>query len=227
MRDSYQQFFSKGFISKEQFFEFGLQETIYIPLDKAELEWEKLKTRIKNNEETYIRGFGRDASGTHLFQELYKNILGNENIKKDPTNNNKPTKLIRELTGYSKSVTSKNSKYKLIRNYQVSHVFGRTKNVYAFTAPWNIVYLPKILDPFTGHEAKGEMIEEFTTLFQQQCYGAFSALIEDFNQTITSPELTEKLTQYIYKLENNSDLEAKIFKKLRNAIETEFEPIIL
>ena len=204
MRDSYQQFFSKGLISKEQFFEFGLQETIYIPLDKAEIEWKNLKKRIKNNEEIYIRGFGRDASGTYLFQELYKNILGNENIKKDATNNDKPTKLIRELTGYSKSVTSKNSKYKLIRNYQISHVFGRTKNAYAFTAPWNIVYLPKILDPFTGHEAKGEMIEEFTTLFQQQCYGIFSNLIEDFNNIISSPELTGKLAQYIYKLDVKS-----------------------
>lgn len=47
-------------------------------------------------------------------------------------------------------------------------MFGRTKNIYAFTAPWNIVYMPKILDPFTGHEAKGEMVDEYRMLFQKQ-----------------------------------------------------------
>ncbi len=227
MRDSYIRFFSEDYITKEQFFEFGLQETIYIPLDKAEKEWSELKNRIKNNEEVFIRGFGRDAAGTHLFQELYESIIGNENIKKDATNNNKPAKLIRELTGYSKSVTSNNSKFKPIRNYQISHVFGRTKNVYAFTAPWNIVYLPKILDPFTGHEAKGEMIEEFTALFQKQCYGIFSDLIEDFNSIITSPKFTENLYQHIYKLEYDGKYDAKVIKKLRDAIQKEFKPIII
>ncbi|MFT4807950.1 MAG: hypothetical protein ACI9LX_001273, partial [Paraglaciecola sp.] len=36
MRDSYIKFFSEGHISKEQFFEFGLKETIYAPYEKAE-----------------------------------------------------------------------------------------------------------------------------------------------------------------------------------------------
>jgi len=147
MRDSYIRFFSKGYISKEQFFEFGLKETIYAPYEKAESEWNRLKQRIENNQEVFIRGFGRDANGTHLFQELYARLVGNHNVKKDPTNNAEPTKIIRELTGYSKT---KYSKYELIRNYQISHIFGRTKNIYAFTAPWNIVYMPKMLDPFTG-----------------------------------------------------------------------------
>ena len=138
MRDSYIRFFSEGYISKEQFFEFGLKETIYAPYGKVELEWNRLKNRILNNESVFMRGFGRDANGTYLFQELYKRLNGNNNIKKDPTNNAEPTKIIRALTGYSKTV---NSKYELIRNYQISHIFGRTKNIYAFTAPWNIVYI--------------------------------------------------------------------------------------
>jgi len=111
MRDSYTRFFSEGNISKEQFFEFGLKETIYPIYKKAELEWEKLKQRIQHNGKVYIRGFGRDANGTHLFQEFYSRLLGNNNITKDATNNAQPTKIIKELTGYSKT---KSSKYELL-----------------------------------------------------------------------------------------------------------------
>ena len=126
MRDSYIKFFSEGHISKAQFCEFCLKDTIYAPYEKAERGWSQLKKHIKNNEEVFIRGFDRYANGTHLFQELYKRLVGNDKVKKDPTNNDEPTKIIRELTGYSKT---KNAKYELIRNYKISHIFGRTKNI--------------------------------------------------------------------------------------------------
>ena len=222
MRDSYIRFFSEGYISKEDFFDFGLKETIYAPYEKAELEWTLLKSRIHNNKQVFIRGFGRDANGTHLFQELYARLLGNNNVIKDPTNNAEPTKLIRDLTGYSKT---KNSKYELIRNYQISHIFGRTKNVYAFTAPWNIVYMPKMLDPFTGHEAKGEMIDEYTLLFQKQGYKQFAGLIEDFNEIITSPRFVENLNRCLQELSDDSSFEMKDIEKLKNAVYSEFKPI--
>jgi len=213
---------SEGYISKEQFFEFGLKETIYAPIEKAEREWMLLKNRIKNNEEVFIRGFGRDANGTHLFQELYNRLVGNSNVKKDPTNNAEPTKIIRELTGYSKT---KNSKYELIRNYQISHIFGRTKNIYAFTAPWNIVYMPKMLDPFTGHEAKGNMIDEYTILFQKQGYEQFAKLIDDFNEIITSSNFKAKLSYSLNELSEDKSFESKDIEKLKMAVNNEFMPI--
>ncbi len=222
MRDSYIKFFSEGYISKEQFFEFGLKETIYAPYDKAEQEWNQLKNRIKNNEEVFIRGFGRDANGTHLFQEFYQRLVGNDKVKKDPTNNAEPTKIIREMTGYSKI---KSSKYQLIRNYQVSHIFGRTKNIYAFTAPWNIVYMPKMLDPFTGHEAKGEMIDEYTLLFQKQSYEQFGKLIDEFNEIITCSSFQDNLGSCLNSLSADSFFEKKDIEKLKTAIHNEFMPI--
>ncbi len=222
MRDSYIKFFSEGYISKEQFFEFGLKETIYAPYDKAESEWSRLKQRIENNQEVFIRGFGRDANGTHLFQELYARLVGNHNIKKDPTNNAEPTKIIRELTGYSKT---KNSKYEPIRNYQISHIFGRTKNIYAFTAPWNIVYMPKMLDPFTGHEAKGEMIDEYTLLFQKQGYQKFERLIAEFNEIVTNQGFRGRLKDCLDGLSADDSFENKEIEKLKTAVNNEFMPI--
>ena len=213
MRDSYECFFSQGFITKEQFFEFGLQETIYAPVEVATDAWENLKRRIITNQQVYIRGFGRNSNGTHLFQEFYKKVLGNEHVTVDPTNNAMPTKLIRDLTGYSKT---KSAKHEPIRNYQISHIFGRTKNVFAFTAPWNIVYMPKMLDPFTGHEAKGEMIDEYQKLFQQQSYKHFEPLIEDYNKLITSPDLTERILEYLDKITSQTDINIKDAGKLKN-----------
>lgn len=135
MIDSYEKFLTK-YVSKEDFFDFGLNETIYIPIDKVEKEWSNLKNRIFENQNVFIRGFGRDAAGTHLFLKFYENIFEHSNIVKDPTNNQQPTKLLESLTGLKKN--------KDIRNYQVSHIFGRTKNIFTFTAPWNIIFMPKI-----------------------------------------------------------------------------------
>lgn len=222
MRDSYIRFFSECSITKEHFFEFGLKETIYAPYDKAEQNWNQLKNRIQNNEEVFIRGFGRDANGTHLFQELYQRMLGNSKVKKDPTNNAEPAKIIKELTGYSKT---KNSKYELIRNYQISHIFGRTKNLYAFTAPWNIVYMPKMLDPFTGHEAKGEMIDEYTLLFQKQGYMQFEKLIDDFNEIITDENFKNNLSYCLDSLNSDNSFEKKDIEKLKASVQNEFMPI--
>jgi hypothetical protein len=222
MRDSYLRFFEEGYISKEQFFEFGLKEIIYSPYDKAEVEWTELKRKILNNDEVYIRGFGRDASGTYLFQDLYKQLVGNSNVIKDPTNNAEPTKVIKELTGYSKT---KSSNYELIRNYQISHVFGRTKNVYAFTAPWNLVYIPKILDPFTGHEAKGELIHEFTFLFRQQTYKKFEILIDDFNEIVSNASFIDNLDNCLSSMEMSNSYSKQDIVKLRTSVKVEFMPI--
>ena len=59
--NSYERFFSKFNLSKEQFFNFGICETIYAPLCKAKKGWEDIKRRISNNDTVYIRGFGRDS----------------------------------------------------------------------------------------------------------------------------------------------------------------------
>jgi hypothetical protein len=224
MRDAYIRFFAEGYISKEQFFDFGLKETIYIPYEKAESEWERLKYRIQNNEKVFIRGFGRDSTGTHLFQNLYRLAINNSNVLKDATNNAEPTKVIRRLTCYSKS---KSTLHEPIRNYQISHIFGRTKNVYAFTAPWNIVYMPKLLDPFTGHEAKGDLIDEYTELFQKQGYAKFAKLIDEFNEIVTNTVFIQKLENCFLQLVHDMSVTSSEINKLKKAVADEFAPIEL
>ena len=106
MLDSYENFLSEFKISIDQFLDFGIKSVIYIPDDKAKENWNYLKNRINNDGEVFIRGFGRDAKGTPLLLDFYKHLLGNSHIKKDPTNNSQPTKMIKELSGYSKVKSS-------------------------------------------------------------------------------------------------------------------------
>jgi hypothetical protein len=47
MIDSYELLLTQ-YISKEDFFRFGLEKTIYIPTDKVEAEWQSLKNNIAN-----------------------------------------------------------------------------------------------------------------------------------------------------------------------------------
>ncbi|EPF28976.1 hypothetical protein DWB79_06175 [Treponema medium] len=170
--DAYKQFFK--FYSKDDLFTFGLDNIISIDKQKAVIEWNKLKSNINNKSANlYVRSSGRNASGNSILQQLYKDVF-ELNIRFDPTNNAKPTKLLEDNTGYKKNLT--------IFNYQVSHVFGQTKNVYCFTAPWNIVFIPKIIDPFTGHEAKGDYVDEFKNLFKNHIYKLYKELIDEYNE---------------------------------------------
>ena len=95
MKDSYEIFFKK-FVKKEDFFSFGLEEIIYIDSKIAEIKWNELKKSIKNNQRIFIRGYGRNSSGSDLVLNFYKKVFQNKNIVIDKTNNLEPTKVLNE-----------------------------------------------------------------------------------------------------------------------------------
>ena len=169
--DSYEQFFK--ICSKDTLFQFGLDNIISIEENQCIKLWNELKQRINNRDDSiYIRSSGRNGVGNNTLLQLYKDIF-NLSVRIDPSNNQQPTKLIETYTGYKKNHS--------IFNYQVAHVFGNTKNIFCFTAPWNIVFIPKIIDPFTGHESKGKYVEEFQKLFQSFIYQKYKSCIDDYN----------------------------------------------
>lgn len=222
-RDAYQRFF-ENLVSQEDFFKFGLEEIIFADKVKAKTKWDSLKLNLFSNESVFIRSYGRKGVNSQLYQDLYSNLFGNTHIQIDPTNNQKPRKLIEELTRYMKSPKKG---YEPIQNYQVSHVFGRTKNALAFTAPWNIVYLPKLLDPFTGHEAKGKSVAEFTKMFQKKCINEFKDMILEFNEIMESDQVTSKLSQGIDYVVAKNNLDQKQKQQFEKSVYSEFKPIQL
>ncbi len=202
--DAYAKFFE--LLPKNHFFDFGLNNIITIKKDIVEVEWLKLKNKIANkSNELFVRNSGRNGTGNKALALLYKEVFGID-INFDLTNNNKPTQLIMNSTGYRKNKT--------IFNYQVSHVFGNTKNVFCFTAPWNIVLIPKIVDPFTGHEAVGDYVIEFRQLFRNRIFKSYSDYILDYN------ELMNQWSPKVFKW-----IEENISDKDRNKYMKEFQCI--
>lgn len=223
IKDGYDEFFEYFKISKEDFVSYGIKNLLLCNVDKAYAEWKDLKLRIATNQDVYIRGYGRNASSTNLFFKLYQHLLSNENIRKDPTNNAVPSKLIQEWTGFSKLKSAKNNH---IQNYQVSHIFGMTKNPYLFAAPFNIFFIPKIFDPFTGHEAKGDIVDLFTEKIRGLALQKFEPIIEEYNGIVTNKIFIEKreeaLSKVLITAENN-----KCFEKFKKDVIAELSEIRL
>ena len=218
MRDAYERFFEKFSITHDDFFQFGLDEIIHIPIETAVTEWANLKQQVLSNQPVTIRSYGRQGRGSQLFVNLIGEVLGNTNVAIDRTNNNAPTRALEIQSGHSKK-GRKGCVH--VRNYQVAHVFGRTKNPFAFTAPWNMVFIPKILDPFTGHEAKGEAPARFQKMFQRHVFNIFKPLIEDFNSIVSNTSLQSKIARHL----DSVDLEEKERKDFEKAVGDVFSPV--
>lgn len=188
--DSYECFFKKFNIGKEDFYKFGLEETIYAPDEEIEEYWNELKRRVINNEKVYIRGYGRDAHGTTLYKKFHIKVFGNENIIKDSTNNSKPQGLIEKLTGLRRK--------KNLLNYQVAHIFGMTRNALMFEAPWNIALVPKIIDPLTGHESNGAWAMEYQKLFIANMRKKYAKYIDEYNEIAIKYDFKGKMQEFAF-----------------------------
>lgn len=215
--DSYQEFLIHFQIDRESFFEWGISATIFPPIDRVSLEWEDLKRRIFNNQTVYTRGYGRDAHGTQMYKDFYANLLGNTHVEKDPTNNAVPHKLIQRTTELKRNSD--------IFNYQVSHIWGHTKNIFMFEAPWNICYTPKIMDPFTGHETQGIWPTEYQKLFLAKANELYSPFVDEYNQILKSLDVNKKLQEYISSLDSRSH--AKELAQFSKDAASELSPIML
>lgn len=213
--DSYQKFLDYFGIEKQTLFEWGIEATIFPPIEKVVQEWEVLKTKVLTNQLVYIRGYGRDGHGTQLYKDLYRYLFGNEHVEKDPTNNAVPQKCIQRTTGLKRN--------KDIFNYQISHIWGHTKNVFLFEAPWNICYTPKIMDPFTGHETKGSWPEEYQRIFLDRAMELYRPFVADYNKLMNDLGVDELISQYLAGIKGT--ISSKEFMQFEKDIRSEFCPL--
>jgi hypothetical protein len=217
MRDAYLRFLDRFKIGHEEFFRHGLDDIIHVPLDVARRDWDALKDRVTTGGRVFIRSYGAGRKNSHQFISFYSQVFAHNQIEVDPTNNSEPQKLLARWTGFSRRRGGN------LRNYQVSHVFGRTKNAYAFTAPWNIVYVPKVIDPFTGHEAKGELPQHFRRLFERHVFELYEPLIKEFNALVVDAGLGTRIAEYAQQFDDGTVTNAKFIADLR----AQFAPIEL
>lgn len=187
--DSYIEFLDYFNIDLNQFVECGLSAVIFPPVDQVRIEWDYLKNRVFNNERVFIRGYGRTPQGISLYRGPYQFLFDNFNVDIDPTNNTIPHKLIYKLTDLKRNKT--------IFNYQVSHIWGRTKNIFMFECPWNICYTPKLMNPFTGHESSGKISSIFKTMFLKRAYSIYEPFISEYNNIILQYDIQNKIDEYL------------------------------
>lgn len=186
MKDGYRDILSHLNVEEEAFIKIGIDSVIdaSIKIEEAKKEWMSLVERVESGgDRVFVRSYGRGRNSEEWIKFLNE-IFPNANLMVDRTNNDCPKKIIKKLTNYSNKLykSKQNDHIGYLMNYRVSHVFGKTKNPFAFTAPWNIVYLPIIFDPLTGHESSGEMSLKFSKLLKSKVYRIFEVEIDQFNK---------------------------------------------
>jgi len=160
-----------------------------------------------------------------LYQELYRILLKNDKLKKDSTNNAKPTQLLQNITNYSKTIKKDNGTKRKISNYQVTHIFGRTKNPFLFTAPWNIVWKSKMLDPFTGHESKGENTTDYKNAFLKKTKELYHEYINEYNILVLKYFTEEKIENAFNQMSLDLTVDEKTFEKFKTDARNELMKI--
>ncbi|RIM28619.1 hypothetical protein [Staphylococcus chromogenes] len=87
-----------------------------------------------------------------------------------------------------------------------------------------MAYIPKILDPFTGHEATGDLVAEFTGQLQYFFYDKYNVIIEEYNAN--NEQLLQLSLEYVnsdaFVTGDKSDKEIDDFKK---SIEFQFSKL--
>ncbi len=155
--------------------------------------------------------------------DFYKSC-GFDNVKVDLDNNSEPTKILESTTHNVKHNSKKNYSVSTLINYQTSHIFGKTKNIYCFTAPWNICFVPKIIDPLTGHEAKGGFPESFKKRWMKKVKKKYKNYIGEYNELVADFDIDSKLKTFFDSPEYSSkhSLNKKRFIK---DMKEQFSPI--
>lgn len=225
MKDAYQILFDKTTFTKDEFFKIGIDNIIFGTQDKLEIQWEELKSNLKHNKALFIRGYSRDTTKTEAFFRLNKYLFGHTNLTVDKTNNLIPTQIIASLTNLKKTIKTDTSSNERIQNFQVSHIFGKTKNPLLFNAGWNIAYIPKYLDPFTGHETQGQISQDFKKMFSIYLKPKLQFFIDDYNSIVNDNIFRESLTKSIDLIKSELNMTDKSFRTFSTNAMNEFSPI--
>jgi hypothetical protein len=214
MLDSYEALIPE-YITKEEFFRYGVEKTICIPDSKIKDEWDKLRKKLENNKAVFTRGSKASAENQLIF-DFYKTVFKNDSVKKDPSNTQNPTKVMDSLSGYTK---------KDLKNYQLFSPFAKSKNALCFCAPWNIVYIPKILEPLLSAEASSPLAKEFKEYFLTHLYKKFKTYIDEYNKIVTNDHFVRSMDDYFRGMYENTYQDKAHVKKFEEVMYQEFAAI--
>ena len=190
--DSYDEFLGligRKRVSREQFIEFGLEHVYMVDDDLALSELENAIKALKDRKDTQlltIRRYGKNEDNQdNPYLKLYEKIF-DVSLTQDRDNNQRPIEIMKHLFGCSfKS-----------QHYQCAHVWGMTKNPIMFTALFNIVLIPRMFDPLTGHESRGRLLNEFQRRFKEHVKAHFKRSIVRYNRFLRGRGMEEQINRY-------------------------------
>ncbi len=188
-RDSYFNFLNYFEIDSILFFRWGIEAMIFPPMEQVDLEWRILKSRILNGEVVFIGGTGKGAGRIPLYIDFYNYVFGNKNVQKDT--NNKIQIDLKNMTDLDR----KND----INNYQVYSIWSRSRNIFLYEAPWNVCYIPNMIDLLLCPESKGDLPEEFRKYFLKYVRKKYWKYINDYNRIIDEYKVALRLKEFCEK----------------------------
>jgi len=197
-RESYHEFLEMFGIMPQAVCDFGLEYSVFAEPDVAQAQWQKLKDALLNDGQLHIRAItGKDQDREFQFyKRLSAYLFGNNSLSHDCTGNYYPRRNLERAVGWVVTIHPQADTGVLV-NFQTSHVLsGRTHNPLLYSAVWNIVFTPKIIDPFTGDEANGPTAELFRKAFQSRIRARFGACIEDYNRLVGERDVLNRINNF-------------------------------
>ncbi|MBA3901364.1 MAG: hypothetical protein H0X62_14345 [Bacteroidetes bacterium] len=215
--DGIKNFFSDFNIDPVKFAKWGIKNTKFPDPGISKKVWLSLCKEIEREEKpVYIREYGNKIVKQEAYLEFLNKVIPNANIDYDKRNNVRPRIYFDQAL-----IVNRNN----FKNYTITHIWGKTKNPYAFNAPWNMAYMPGIVAPFTDHMGSGKIQVSFSKIFKAKAYEKHKESIELFNKKMN--ELKPKIKKAIAAFDKNPQLAPRDIIDLKKRVEENFSPITL
>ena len=195
-RESYQEFFEVFGIMPQAVCDFGLDHSVFAAQGAAMAQWQELKDTLLNGRRLHIRADAGNDREFLFYKRLNEHLFQNDALRPDCTGNYYPRRNLERAVGWKVTIHPPRDTGVLV-NFQTSHVLsGRTHNPLLYSAVWNIVFTPKIIDPFTGDEAHGPAALLFREAFINRIRARFAGCIEDYNNFLNVHNIEDRINEF-------------------------------
>ncbi len=236
----YRRFFDNEENTMEDLWTFTIENMVFVDNDEGII----LDARVQD----YLSGKQKDiliaspSSSSEQIKEhylqLYDVLFPGTTFRFEKIENATPRKLLEVLTDV-KDTDTPMEVYLKLRSYQVLHVFKRIHNPYAYLAPWNIIMIPKVLQPFLTYNEKyvepkfmtsgqrffyekhQEELPEFEIRIKKFIYERYKEDIDNFNEEMLV--LGEKVQPFFEEIREKYGEE--IYFKVKLNFNRDFAPV--
>ncbi len=197
-RESYSEFLDAFGIRPEALCDFGLDHSVFAESEEAWTQWQDLKNTLLHGGRLYIRAIAGNAHDREFlfYKRLHENMFPGVELCHDCTGNYYPRRNLSRAVGWDVTIHPAQENGVLV-NFQTSHALsGRTHNPLLYLAVWNIVFTPKVIDPFTGDEAETAAAALFREAFLDKIRRRFDRCVADYNNFVDEHNILNRIGEF-------------------------------